>query len=126
MEICVGNRVYHKELGIGHVYSVQNESFEARFGNGRFVRLKGDDQDVSKLEKGKQTKATSVDSIGPKMEAVVAVMSDHLFRSLAEISEISGYESLTGLSAGIRALRKQGHTVEKRKIDGSVYEYRLC
>lgn len=65
-------------------------------------------------------------TLGPKMEAVVSVMQDKQFRTLAEISDQSGYESLTGLSAGIRGLRKFGYVVDKRKLeDRNEYEYRL-
>ena len=54
------------------------------------------------------------------------IMQDRKYRTLTEISSLSGYESLTGLSAGIRSLRKFGHTVEKRKlVDQPEYEYRL-
>ena len=64
--------------------------------------------------------------LSPKMESVLELMSDKQFRTLADISTQTGYESLTGLSAGIRSLRKLGHTVEKRKLENqSEYEYRL-
>jgi hypothetical protein len=64
--------------------------------------------------------------LGPKMESVLELMKDKQFRTLADISLQTGYESLTGLSAGIRSLRKFGHTVEKRKLENQPeYEYRL-
>lgn len=64
--------------------------------------------------------------LSPKMESVLSLMKDKQFRTLENISSQTGYESLTGLSAGIRSLRKFGHTIEKRKLDNQPeYEYRL-
>jgi hypothetical protein len=85
-------------------------------------------------EAPKQPKAPRVprakrSGLGPKMEAVVTLMSDGRYRTLREISEAADYESLTGLSAGIRSLRKEengGLTIEKRKGENSdEYEYAL-
>jgi hypothetical protein len=63
-----------------------------------------------------------------KMKIVYREMSDQQWRTLKEISKLTGYESLTGLSAAIRALRKPefgSHVIEKRKLEGCEYEYRL-
>ena len=63
-----------------------------------------------------------------KTDAVLAVMAKGAWLSLDEISHQSGYESLTGLSAAIRAFRKSemgAHVVTKRKRNDGVFEYRL-
>lgn len=65
--------------------------------------------------------------LGAKMESVLSLMQDKQFRTLSDISALTGYESLTGLSAGIRSFRKMGLTVDKRKLqDAPEYEYRLA
>lgn len=101
------------------------------------VRYAGDEEHKTfnvltadlKQHKALVARAPRRGGLGPKMEAVVALMSDGLFRTLDEISALSGYESLTGLSAGIRSLRKPengGYTIDKQKrSEVNEYEYAL-
>lgn len=80
------------------------------------------------LERTTVKEKTPRSRMNSKMMSVLEFMSDGQWRSLRQISEGSGYTSLTGLSACIRSLRKPQygeHIIEKRFITESLYEYRL-
>jgi hypothetical protein len=68
-------------------------------------------------------------SKGSKTDSVLAAMSTNGWSTLDEISGLSGYKSLTGLSACIRTLRKPemgAHVIETRKRADGVFEYHLA
>jgi hypothetical protein len=67
--------------------------------------------------------------LSSKMEAVLEYMQDNQWHTIKQISEAVSYgPAESGLTAGIRALRKPefgSHNIEKRYIGESLYEYRL-
>src|SRR5271157_2109229 len=66
--------------------------------------------------------------LGCKADSVLSAMSCGDWFSLEDLSRLSGYESLTGLSACLRAFRKPengSRVIEKRKQTDGVFEYRL-
>jgi hypothetical protein len=122
----IGLRVLHPDLGIGKVKEISADKILASF-RGREVQFNKDEPTLSLVTKGKTSYSSSLFHRGSKSESVLSVMRDGLFRSLQEISELSDYESLTGLSACIRAFRKEGCAVDKRKRqDSNEYEYRVA
>jgi hypothetical protein len=126
-DVSLGMRVSHPDLQIGKVVELNDSKMVVQFGR-HDVQFSKDEPSLSVVEKG-HCHAVAAYGLGSKGETVLSVMKDGLFRSLQEISELSEYESLTGLSACIRAFRKSengGHTIDKRKREGSnEYEYRL-
>jgi hypothetical protein len=126
--IEVGMRVMHPDLRVGRIQEVGTDKMVVAFAL-HTVQFCKNEPNLSLIEKGKASISSGGFHLGSKMEAVVDVMNDGLFRTLPEISELTGYQSLTGLSAGIRSLRKPengNRTVDKRKRDDSnEFEYRL-
>jgi len=62
-----------------------------------------------------------------QLEKVRALMGDGKWRPIAQIAQAVG-GSEAGTSARLRDLRKQkfgGHAVERRRVQGGVYVYRL-
>ena len=58
---------------------------------------------------------------------VKGLMADGRWRTLARIAEVVG-GSEAGVSARLRDLRKSkfgGHTVDRRRLSGGLYEYRV-
>ena len=65
--------------------------------------------------------------LGRQMSAVKTLMLDGRWRSLSRISEILGYPEAS-ISARIRHLRKPrfgGYEVERRRVSGGLFEYRV-
>lgn len=62
-----------------------------------------------------------------QLEKVKHLMMDGYWRTLAEIQAVCG-GSEAGISARVRDLRKQrcgGHKVERRRVVGGVWQYRV-
>jgi len=122
----IGLRILHPDLGIGKVKEISADKILASF-RGREIQFNKDEPTLSLVTKGKTSYSSSSFHKSLKAESVLNVMRDGLFRSLQEVSELSDYESLTGLSACIRAFRKEGYAVDKRKRqDSNEYEYRVA
>jgi hypothetical protein len=67
-------------------------------------------------------------AVSRKVDSVLAAMAASGWSSLDEISRLSGYKSLTGLSACIRTLRKPemgSYVIDTRKRADGIFEYRL-
>ena len=65
--------------------------------------------------------------LGAELKRVFDVMADGEWRSLYEISERT-HDPAQSISARLRDLRKErfgGHAVERRNVDGGLWEYRL-
>lgn len=65
--------------------------------------------------------------LGAQLQRVKTCMSDSNWRTLEEISEITG-DQMQSISARLRDFRKTGHTVERRrrgKPDRGLFEYRI-
>jgi len=125
----VGMKVLHSDLGVGKITTKDQDSYTVYFLSRHEVKFKNDEQNVSLVEKSTVSQLSSPHRLGPKMDPVIQVLREPVFRTHEEISELSGYENLNGLAAGIRALRKTengSHTIEKRRREGSAeYEYRM-
>lgn len=71
--------------------------------------------------------------LSTQLNATFAIMSDGNWRTLPEIAALlkdqTGKEATTqSISARLRDFRKEkfgGHTVERRRISGGLFEYRL-
>lgn len=65
--------------------------------------------------------------LNAQLRRVWELMRDGKWRTLGEITAVVG-GSEAGVSARIRDFRKDrfgGHTVDRRRIDGGLYEYRV-
>ena len=125
----IGMRVMHRFVdGVGTITEVTESKITVKFRAGRIIVFPKTEVSLSVVEKSNQQRTHSRGQ-GNRGEVVLAALKDGLWHALKELSEITGYESLTGLSACVRAFRKQengGHTIDKRKReDSNEYEYRL-
>jgi len=59
-----------------------------------------------------------------QLAKVKALMSDRNWRTLAVISAITG-ASEASASARLRQLRSQGYQVDRRRVRGGLFEYRV-
>lgn len=66
--------------------------------------------------------------LGRQYAAVFSLMRDGAWRTLAEIREAVGAVSEAGVSARLRDARKArfgSHIVDRRRVSGGLYQYRL-
>lgn len=71
---------------------------------------------------------SDVKRLSGQLERIKALMADGLWRTLAEICEGIGATSEAGASARLRDLRKArfgAYTVESRRREGTLFEYRV-
>ena len=65
--------------------------------------------------------------LGAQLLAVKMLMADGAWRTAADLEAATGY-NWASISARLRDLRKPkfgGHTVERRRVIGGLFEYRL-
>ena len=63
-----------------------------------------------------------VERLTSAKERVQRFMADGQWHTASEIREVGGSEGLRRL----RELRQDGHVIDKRKVKGGLYEYRVC
>jgi hypothetical protein len=66
--------------------------------------------------------------LSSQLERVVTVMNDKEWHTLQELVDRAGPGSMPAMSARLRDLRKErfgSYTIERRRISGGLFEYRM-
>jgi RIO-like serine/threonine protein kinase len=90
------------------------------------VRITGDKKMIHAFN-GPELDTKDNDRLSKQHETIRALMSDHEWRTLAEIEQRLGYPQAS-ISAQLRHLRKTrfgGYIVERRRRHAGTYEYRV-
>lgn len=73
---------------------------------------------------GPDVNAQDAKRLGKQLSQVFALMHSGEWRTLAELSSAIG-ASDASVSARLRQLRSMGHTVDRKRLHGGVFAYRV-
>ena len=81
--------------------------------------------DLGPTFKGATVEAQDVPRLTSQLERVRSVVSDGRWHTIPELTRLAAPGSESAISARLRDLRREGYTVERERVSGGLFRYRV-
>lgn len=81
--------------------------------------------DIGPVFRGKTLEAEDVPRLTSQLERVRKVVSNEKWITLPELTRLAAPGSEAAISARLRDLRREGYTVDRERLSGGLFRYRV-